>query len=151
MRYLHTMIRASDLDKTLEFFISHLGLIQVRRYDNEQGRFTLVFLAASGDVDHAEAAQSPLVEITYNWDSEDWARDYFVSTMGNPPMSLEEAPKDFKEWANMIAKDYEPARYWFESEFKTNCLEPRMAPVKDKKPGLYQECKSSSDCDHPMF
>ena len=72
MRYLHTMIRASDLDKTLEFFVRHLGLIQVRRYDNEQGRFTLVFLAASGDVDHAEAAQSPLVEITYNWDSEDY-------------------------------------------------------------------------------
>ena len=72
MRYLHTMIRASDLDKTLEFFVSHLGLIQVRRYDHEQGRFTLVFLAASGDVDHAEAAQSPLVEITYNWDSEDY-------------------------------------------------------------------------------
>ena len=72
MRYLHTMIRASDLDKTLEFFVRHLGLVEVRRYDSEQGRFTLVFLAASGDVDHAEAAQSPLVEITYNWDSEDY-------------------------------------------------------------------------------
>ena len=72
MRYLHTMIRASDLDKTLEFFVSHLGLFEVRRYDSEQGRFTLVFLAAPGDVDHAEAAQSPLVEITYNWDPEDY-------------------------------------------------------------------------------
>ena len=70
MRYLHTMIRASDLDKTLEFFVRHLGLVEVRRYDSEQGRFTLVFLAAPGDVDHAEAAQSPLVEITYNWDPE---------------------------------------------------------------------------------
>ena len=72
MRYLHTMIRASDLDKTLEFFVSHLGLFEVRRYDSEQGRFTLVFLAAPGDVDHAEASQSPLVEITYNWDPEDY-------------------------------------------------------------------------------
>ena len=72
MRYLHTMIRASDLDKTLEFFVRHLGLVEVRRYDNERGRFTLVFLAAPGDVDHAEAAQSPLVEITYNWDPEDY-------------------------------------------------------------------------------
>ena len=72
MRYLHTMIRASDLDKTLEFFVRHLGLVEVRRYDSEQGRFTLVFLAAPGDVDHAEAAQSPLVEITYNWDPEDY-------------------------------------------------------------------------------
>ena len=72
MRYLHTMIRASDLDKTLGFFVSHLGLVEMRRYDSEQGRFTLVFLAAPGDVDHAEAAQSPLVEITYNWDPEDY-------------------------------------------------------------------------------
>ena len=72
MRYLHTMIRASDLDKTLEFFVGHLGLIEVRRYDSEQGRFTLVFLAAPDYVDHAEVAQSPLVEITYNWDPEDY-------------------------------------------------------------------------------
>ena len=72
MRYLHTMIRASDLDKTLEFFVRHLGHVEVRRYDSEQGRFTLVFLAAPGDIDHAEAAQSPLVEITYNWEPEDY-------------------------------------------------------------------------------
>jgi len=72
MRYLHTMIRASDLDKTLEFFVRHLGLVEVRRYDSEQGRFTLVFLAASGDAGRAEATQSPLVEITYNWDPEDY-------------------------------------------------------------------------------
>jgi len=72
MRYLHTMIRASDLDATLAFFVDQLGLREVRRYDSEQGRFTLVFLAASGDADHAEAAQSPLVEITYNWDPEDY-------------------------------------------------------------------------------
>ena len=72
MRYLHTMIRASDLDATLEFFVDQLGLMEVRRYDSEQGRFTLVFLAAPGDAEPAEAAQSPLVEITYNWDPEDY-------------------------------------------------------------------------------
>ena len=70
MRYLHTMIRAADLDKTLSFFVDHLGLVEVRRYDSEQGRFTLVFLAAPGDADEAENKQSPLVEITYNWDPE---------------------------------------------------------------------------------
>ena len=70
MRYLHTMIRATDLDKTLSFFVDHLGLVEVRRYDSEQGRFTLVFLAAPGDADEAESKQSPLVEITYNWDPE---------------------------------------------------------------------------------
>jgi lactoylglutathione lyase len=72
MRYLHTMIRASDLDATLEFFVDQLGLMEVRRYDSEQGRFTLVFLAALGDANHAESAQIPLVEITYNWDPEDY-------------------------------------------------------------------------------
>ena len=54
MRYLHTMIRASDLDKTLQFFVAQLGLVEVRRYDSEQGRFTLVFLAAPGDAEDAE-------------------------------------------------------------------------------------------------
>ena len=72
MRYLHTMIRASDLDKTLSFFVDHLGLVEVRRYDSEQGRFTLVFLAAPSDVTDAESKQSPLVEITYNWDPESY-------------------------------------------------------------------------------
>ncbi|MDA0891192.1 MAG: VOC family protein [Proteobacteria bacterium] len=72
MRYLHTMIRASDLDKTLQFFVAQLGLIEVRRYDSEQGRFTLVFLAAPGDAEDAEIKQSPLVEITYNWDADDY-------------------------------------------------------------------------------
>ena len=72
MRYLHTMIRASELDKTLQFFVAQLGLVEVRRYDSEQGRFTLVFLAAPGDAEDAEIKQSPLVEITYNWDAEDY-------------------------------------------------------------------------------
>jgi len=72
MRYLHTMIRASDLDATLDFFCAKLGLVEVRRYDSEQGRFTLVFLAAPDDVDHASTAQSPLLEITYNWDTESY-------------------------------------------------------------------------------
>jgi lactoylglutathione lyase len=66
------MIRASDLDKTLSFFVDHLGLEEVRRYDSEQGRFTLVFLAAPSDVTDAESKQSPLVEITYNWDPESY-------------------------------------------------------------------------------
>jgi lactoylglutathione lyase len=66
------MIRASDLDKTLSFFVDHLGLVEMRRYNSEQGRFTLVFLAAPGDVKGAERKQSPLVEITYNWDPESY-------------------------------------------------------------------------------
>lgn len=65
MKYLHTMVRVSDLDASLTFYCEALGLREVRRTENEKGRFTLVFLAAPGD----EAAQ---VELTYNWDPEDY-------------------------------------------------------------------------------
>lgn len=72
MRYLHTMVRAHDLSETLDFYCDKLGLVEVRRYDSEAGRFTLVFLAAPGDVERAEHSQSPLVEITWNWDAEEY-------------------------------------------------------------------------------
>ena len=70
MKYLHTMIRARDLEETLDFYCDKLGLAEVRRYDSEAGRFTLVFLAAPDDIEHAEHGHSPLVEITWNWDTE---------------------------------------------------------------------------------
>ena len=63
MKYLHTMVRVSDLDKSLAFYCNYLGLVQLRRYDSEQGRFSLIFLAAPGD-DEAQ------VELTWNWDPE---------------------------------------------------------------------------------
>jgi len=66
MKYLHTMVRVTDLDQSLRFYCGALGLREIRRYDNEQARFTLVFLAAPGD----EQAQ---VELTYNWDPEPYA------------------------------------------------------------------------------
>lgn len=72
MQYLHTMIRATDLDATLHFFCDLLGLVEVNRSDSEQGRFTLVFLAAPEDVDLAKERKTPLVEITYNWDPEEY-------------------------------------------------------------------------------
>jgi lactoylglutathione lyase len=65
MKYLHTMVRVSDLDESLDFYCNKLGLVELRRYDSEQGRFTLVFLAAPGDKD----AQ---VELTHNWDPEEY-------------------------------------------------------------------------------
>jgi lactoylglutathione lyase len=70
MRYLHTMVRVSDLAASLEFYCDKLGLVELRRYDNEQGRFTLVFLAAPADA--AAEAQPPQVELTYNWDPESY-------------------------------------------------------------------------------
>lgn len=72
MKFLHTMVRASNLDDTLDFYCNKLGLVEVSRYDSEQGRFTLVFLAAPDDVESAREGQSPLVEITYNWDPEEY-------------------------------------------------------------------------------
>ena len=65
MKYLHTMVRVSDLDESLDFYTNKLGLRELRRHENEGGRFTLVFLAAPGDDD----AQ---IELTYNWDPEDY-------------------------------------------------------------------------------
>ncbi len=72
MEYLHTMVRVSDLDKSLDFYCNKLGLVEVRRKDSEKGRFTLVFLAASQDVEKVKESTSPLVELTYNWDPEDY-------------------------------------------------------------------------------
>ena len=70
MRYLHSMIRAGDLEAALDFFCTKLGLEEVRRHDNPAGRFTLVFLAAPKDSERARRDGAPLVEITYNWDKE---------------------------------------------------------------------------------
>jgi len=72
MKYLHTMVRVADLDKSLNFYCEKLGLIETRRYDSEQGRFTLVFLAAPGDEEAARNNSAPLIELTYNWDREDY-------------------------------------------------------------------------------
>ena len=71
MRYLHTMVRVTDVDASLDFYCNKLGLKEVRRLDNEKGRFTLIFLAAPGDGD-TNAKRSPELELTYNWDPEDY-------------------------------------------------------------------------------
>ncbi len=65
MKYLHTMVRIAEVDASLDFYCEKLGLHEVRRYDNEAGRFTLIFLAAPGD-------ESNYVELTYNWDPEEY-------------------------------------------------------------------------------
>lgn len=70
MRYLHTMVRVADLDASLRFWRDLLGLEEVRRMDNEAGRYTLVFLAAPKDLARSKAERSPEVELTYNWDPE---------------------------------------------------------------------------------
>ncbi len=73
MQYLHTMVRVRNLDDALEFYCNRLGLVEVRRYDHEKGRFTLVFLAAPDDVERAREQNTPTIELTYNWDPEEYA------------------------------------------------------------------------------
>jgi lactoylglutathione lyase len=76
MRYLHTMVRVGDLEAALDFYCAKLGLMEVRRQENEKGRFTLVFLAAPEDARRVDgektSAMSPMVELTYNWDETDY-------------------------------------------------------------------------------
>ena len=73
MEYLHTMVRVANLDESLDFYCNKFGLKEVRRVDNEKGRYTLVFLAAPDDVDRARETKAPLVELTYNWDEHSYS------------------------------------------------------------------------------
>ena len=72
MRYLHTMVRVTDVDQSLEFYCNKLGMSEVRRVDSEAGRFTLIFLAANEDEEPGRQKRAPLLELTYNWDPEEY-------------------------------------------------------------------------------
>ena len=73
MKYLHTMIRVGDVEAALDFFCAKLGMREMRRVDNEQGRFTLVFLAAPDDETQAASEKAPLLELTHNWEPEEYS------------------------------------------------------------------------------
>ena len=72
MRYLHTMIRVSNLEESLDFFCNKLGMVETRRIDEEQYRYSLIYLAAPADVEAAKTDHSKELELTYNWDTEDY-------------------------------------------------------------------------------
>ncbi|NLR95934.1 lactoylglutathione lyase [Rhizobium sp. P38BS-XIX] len=72
MRYLHTMVRVTDLDASLHFYSTLFGLTETRRYENEKGRYTLVFLAAAEDAESSGSNGAPSLELTYNWDPEEY-------------------------------------------------------------------------------
>ena len=72
MRYLHTMVRISNIEQSLAFYCDLLGLEEVRRIDNPIGRFTLIFLTAAGDKQRAAEEKAPLLELTYNYDPESY-------------------------------------------------------------------------------
>jgi len=77
MKYLHTMVRISDVDKSLHFYCTLLGMREVHRYDNEKGRFTLIFLSSDDDLatteDKTSTTRAPALELTYNWDPEEYS------------------------------------------------------------------------------
>jgi lactoylglutathione lyase len=73
MEYLHTMVRVGNVDAALDFWCNKMGLVEVRRSENEKGRYTLIFLAAPDDVAKAKEHRSPLLELTYNWDEHNYA------------------------------------------------------------------------------
>ena len=73
MEYLHTMVRVSNLDQSLDFYCNKFGLVETHRREDEKGRYTLVFLAAPDDLDRAKTSRSPLVELTYNWGEHKYA------------------------------------------------------------------------------
>jgi lactoylglutathione lyase len=73
MEYAHTMVRIKDIAASLAFYCEGLGLVETRRVENAPGRFTLIFLAAPGDLQDATHARSKELELTYNWDAEEYA------------------------------------------------------------------------------
>ncbi|RIY03654.1 lactoylglutathione lyase [Aureimonas flava] len=70
MRYLHTMVRITDIDRSLDFYCNKMGMVEVRRSESQGGRFTLIFLAARDDEATGRSQAAPLLELTYNWDPE---------------------------------------------------------------------------------
>jgi len=72
MEFLHTMVRISDIESSIDFYCQKLGLIEFSRIDNDKGRFTLIFLCAPDDRSLADVHKKPLLELTYNWDKEEY-------------------------------------------------------------------------------
>lgn len=73
MRYLHTMVRITDIDRSLDFYCGKMGMVEVHRSESQGGRFTLIFLAARDDESAGRSQAAPLLELTYNWDAEDYS------------------------------------------------------------------------------
>jgi lactoylglutathione lyase len=73
MNYLHTMVRITNIEASLDFYCNKLGLVEVKRIENEQRRFTLIFLAAPDDLGQVKKSKGPMLELTYNWDPEEYS------------------------------------------------------------------------------
>ena len=73
MQYLHTMVRISNVEESLDFYCDKLGMVEVRRTESEAGRYTNIFLSASDDIESAKAGWAPTLELTFNWDPEEYS------------------------------------------------------------------------------
>jgi lactoylglutathione lyase len=96
MNYLHTMVRVSNLDESLDFYCNKLGLVEVKRIDNEQGRFTLVFLATSDDR-QTNVQRIPMLELTYNWDPQPYPEGRNFGHLAYEVKNIYETCKRLKE------------------------------------------------------
>ena len=97
MRYLHTMIRVTNLEKSLRFYCEGLGFTQVSRQDYEKDRFTLVFLKAPGDKDRPESERSPMIELTHNWDTASYTLGNGYGHMAFQVESIEKVREGLKK------------------------------------------------------
>ena len=110
MQYLHTMVRVSDLDASLAFYRDLLGMVEVDRKDVEAGRFTLVFLSASDDVERYKKDGAPSLELTYNWDPEEYGEGRILEVVQRnlarePQQLLEAVFSDVREFAKGAAQN----------------------------------------------
>ncbi len=87
MKFLHTMVRVENLEESLDFYCNKLGLVEAHRYESEEGRFSLIYLCASEDLNRAMEDKAPLLELTYNWPDKD----------GN----FERMPKSSRNWGHL--------------------------------------------------
>ena len=99
MRYLHSMVRVTDLQESLDFYCKALGLVELYRNEYSQGRFTLIFLGAPDDVEKAQESKSPLLELTYNWEPLD----------GSEPEQYSQG-RNFGHLAYRVENIYEPCQ-----------------------------------------
>ena len=115
MKYLHTMIRATNIEESLDFYCNKLGLVEIRRKDVPEGRFTLIFLAAPEDENTAIETRSPEIELTYNWDPEKYDKG-----------------RNFGHWAFSVKNIYETCQKLMDAGVTINRppREGRMAFVK---------------------
>ncbi|MCO4754444.1 MAG: lactoylglutathione lyase [Bacteriovoracaceae bacterium] len=104
MRYLHTMIRVKNLDESLDFFCNKLGLKEVKRQDSEQGKFSLIFLAAPSDEESGAKTSAPLLELTYNWPDENGETETYTGGRNFGHLAYE-VDDIYKTCAQLMEKD----------------------------------------------